>query len=119
MTEEANSTSKGAFEVSLAGVTDEQAKALQSISKFGTTVMTEGANLTRYVGRVLGTVPGRLVLGDPLSFVRSAIAAQRAAEMHISVENLRELKCVHASTNSGHDFSVTTYGAGLLRAVSD
>jgi hypothetical protein len=61
------------------GVTDEQAKAIQSVATFGTTVVTESSKLVQYLGRVLGTVPHDtvgLVLGDPLGFVRTAIAAQ-------------------------------------------
>ena len=60
-------------------VTDEQAKAIQSVATFGTTVVTESSQLVRYVGRVLGTVPHDtvgLVLGDPLGFVRTVIAKQ-------------------------------------------
>ena len=61
------------------GVTDEQAKAIQSVATFGTTVVTESGALVQYLGRVLGTIPHDavgLVLGDPLGFVRTAIAAQ-------------------------------------------
>jgi hypothetical protein len=60
-------------------LTDEQAKAVQSVSEFGTTVVNEGSNLARYMGRILGTVPEDavgVVIGDPLRFVRTAIAAQ-------------------------------------------
>jgi hypothetical protein len=81
MTDE--TTYKGALmrelTVGAVGVTDEQAKAIQSAATFGTTVVTESSKLVQYVGRVLGTVPHDavgLVLGDPLSFVRTAIAAQ-------------------------------------------
>ena len=65
--------------VSAVGVTDEQAKAIHSVATLGTTVVTEGSQLVRYMGRVLGTAPQDavgLVLGDPLRFVRTAIAAQ-------------------------------------------
>ena len=65
--------------VSPIGVTDEQAKAIQSAANFGTTVITESSKLVQYVGRVLGTVPHDavgFVLGDPLHLVRTAIAAQ-------------------------------------------
>lgn len=61
------------------GITDEQAKAIQSIGAFGTTVVSESSELVRYIGRVLGTVPHDavgLVLGDPLGFVRTVIAKQ-------------------------------------------
>jgi hypothetical protein len=60
-------------------MTDEQAKAVQSIGEFGTTAIREGSDLARYVGRVLGTIPHDavgLVIGDPLHFVRTAIASQ-------------------------------------------
>ena len=60
-------------------VSDEQAKAVSSLSGFGLTVVTEASGLARYIGRVLGTVPHDavgLVIGDPLHFVRTAIAAQ-------------------------------------------
>lgn len=60
-------------------VTDEQAKAINSLSGFGVTVVTETSGLARYIGRVLGTVPHDavgLVIGDPLHFVRETIAAQ-------------------------------------------
>jgi hypothetical protein len=80
MTDEAGS--KGALTSALAlgiGVTDEQAKAVQSIATFGTTVVTESSKLVQYMGRVLGTIPHDavgLIIGDPLGVVRTAIAAQ-------------------------------------------
>ena len=58
-------------------VTDEQAKAVQKLADFGTTVVEETGQLARYMGRVLGTAPEDvvgLVIGDPLHFVRTAIA---------------------------------------------
>jgi hypothetical protein len=58
-------------------VTDEQAKAVQKLTDFGATVVGETGQLARYVGRVLGTTPEDavgLVIGDPLHFVRTAIA---------------------------------------------
>ena len=58
-------------------VTDEQAKAVQKVADFGTTVVEESGQLARYVGKVLGTVPEDtvgLVLGDPLRTIRTAIA---------------------------------------------
>lgn len=61
------------------GGTDEQAKAVQSVATFGTTLVTESSRLVQYLGRVLGTVPQDtvgVVLGDPLGFVRTVIAGQ-------------------------------------------
>jgi hypothetical protein len=61
----------------LLGVTDEQAKAVKALAELGTTVVAEGGQLARYMGRVLGTAPEDavgLVLGDPLHFVRTVIA---------------------------------------------
>ena len=60
-------------------VTDEQAKAVQGLSYFGATAVSEIGALAQYVGRVLGTMPEDvvgLVIGDPLRFVRTAIAAK-------------------------------------------
>jgi hypothetical protein len=60
-------------------ITDEQAKAIQSVATFGTTLVTEGSQLVQYMGRILGTIPHDtvgLVLGDPLGFVRTVIAGQ-------------------------------------------
>lgn len=60
-------------------VSDAQAKAVTSLSSFGETVVTEVGGLARYAGRVLGTAPHDavgLIIGDPLHFVRTAIAAQ-------------------------------------------
>ena len=60
-------------------VSGDEAKAVQKLSDFGTTAVTEVGNLARYVGRILGTVPEDtvgIVLGDPLHFVRTAIAAK-------------------------------------------
>jgi hypothetical protein len=60
-------------------ISPDEAKAVQKFSDFGTTAVTEAGNLARYVGRILGTVPEDavgLVIGDPLHFVRTAIAAQ-------------------------------------------
>ncbi|QAU49211.1 Abi-alpha family protein [Bradyrhizobium guangzhouense] len=61
------------------GLSADEAKAPQATATFGTTVISESSALVRYVGRVLGTVPEDavgLVLGDPLHFVRTAIASQ-------------------------------------------
>jgi hypothetical protein len=61
----------------LIGVTDEQAKAAGALSEFGKTAITEVGALARYFGRILGTVPEYIVgfvIGDPLHFVRTAIA---------------------------------------------
>jgi hypothetical protein len=58
-------------------ISKEEAKAVQTLSTFGATVVTEASNLARYAGRILGTVPEdavSLVIGDPLHFVRTAIA---------------------------------------------
>jgi Abortive infection alpha len=47
------------------------------LAEFGTTVVAEGGQLARYMGRVLGTAPEDavgLVLGTPLHFVRTVIA---------------------------------------------
>ena len=60
-------------------VSQDEAKAVQKLSDFGTTVVTEAGQLARYAGRILGTVPEDamgLVIGDPLHFVRTAIAAK-------------------------------------------
>jgi hypothetical protein len=60
-------------------ITDDQSKAIAEAAKLGTVVVTEGSNLARYVGRVLGTAPDNavgLIIGDPLGFVRTAIAHQ-------------------------------------------
>jgi hypothetical protein len=65
--------------VSAIPVSDEQAKAIGALSNFGVTIVTETSGLARYMGRVLGTAPHDavgLVIGDPLHFVREAIAAQ-------------------------------------------
>ncbi|HXP76032.1 MAG TPA: Abi-alpha family protein [Stellaceae bacterium] len=58
---------------------EERAKSAQDRSTFGMTIVEAGHKLAGYVGRVLGTVPedaAGLVIGDPLCFVRSAIASQ-------------------------------------------
>lgn len=63
----------------VANLTDEQARAVQSVAEFGTTALKEGGDLTRYAGRILGTAPHDavgLLIGDPLRFVRTAIASQ-------------------------------------------
>jgi Abortive infection alpha len=63
----------------IASLTDEQAKAVQSVSEFGTTVVKEGSSLAKSAGRILGTISEDavgLVIGDPLHFVRTAIASQ-------------------------------------------
>jgi hypothetical protein len=60
-------------------ISGEEAKAVQKLSDFGMTVVTEAGQLAQYAGRILGTVPEDaigLVLGDPLHFVRTAIAGQ-------------------------------------------
>ena len=59
--------------------TDEQAKAAQKAVDLATTVVQEGGQLARYIGKVLGTTPEDavgLVIGDPLHFVRTAIASK-------------------------------------------
>lgn len=70
-------TSFAAPSSNMLGITDAQAEAVKSLAEFGTTVVTEGGQLARYVGRVLGTTPHDavgFVIGDPLHFVRTAIA---------------------------------------------
>jgi hypothetical protein len=60
-------------------VSGEEATAIQKLSDFGTTIVTETGQLARHVGRILGTAPADaigLVIGDPLHFVRTAIAAK-------------------------------------------
>ena len=64
---------------SIIPVSDEQSKAIRSLSGLGVTVVTEGSNLARYIGRVLGTVPEDVVgiaLGEHLHFVRGVIVGQ-------------------------------------------
>jgi hypothetical protein len=83
-------------------VTDEQAKAISSLSGFGVTVVTEASGLARYVGRVLGTVPHDavgLVIGDPLHFVRTAIAAQydTLLDKILNRRNVKETQSVSPS----------------------
>lgn len=63
----------------MAIMSDEEAKAARALAPLGQVIVTEAGNLARYVGRVLGTVPEDavgLVIGDPLGFVRTAIAGQ-------------------------------------------
>jgi hypothetical protein len=63
----------------ITGISDKKAKAVTALSGFGTTIVTEGSNLARYFGRIVGTVPEDLVgvvIGDPLRFVRTTIAAR-------------------------------------------
>lgn len=63
----------------MAIMSDEEAKAARALAPLGQVIVTEASNLARYVGRVLGTVPEDavgLVIGDPLGFVRTAIAGQ-------------------------------------------
>lgn len=58
-------------------MTDEQAKAISATANFGETVVEEGSALTRYLGRILGTVPEDavgLVIGDPLGHLRMRAA---------------------------------------------
>jgi hypothetical protein len=58
-------------------VTNEQAKAVQKLADFGTTVVGETGQLARYIGRVLGTAPEDavgLTIGDPLHTIRTATA---------------------------------------------
>jgi hypothetical protein len=77
----------GTNEQNLIPISDEQAKAAAALSKFGQTVVEEGGQLTRYIGRVLGTIPEDavgLVIGDPLGFVRAAIAQQGWSTFYIT-----------------------------------
>ncbi|WP_420102587.1 Abi-alpha family protein [Bosea sp. (in: a-proteobacteria)] len=63
----------------ITGVPEAHAEALKATAGFGTTLVTEASNLARYVGRILGTAPEDavgLVIGDPLRFVRTAIATR-------------------------------------------
>lgn len=69
-------------------VTDEQAKAVQKLAEFGTTVAEEMGQLSRFAGKVLGTIPEDItgiVFGEPLRYVRAIIAAKlekRVDELH-------------------------------------
>src|SRR5437879_4180633 len=88
----------------LAGLiaSDEQARAVAAVANFGTTVVTESSNLTRYIGRIVGTVPEDVVglfLGDPLGAVRT-LAAQwyddKIREIH-QRRNTKRLEAVSLS----------------------
>lgn len=60
-------------------VGDEQARAVQELGRFGVTAVQATEKLASYVGRIIGTVPEDavgLVIGDPLRFVRTFIAAK-------------------------------------------
>ena len=60
-------------------LTDEEAKAAAALVPLGQTIAQESGDLARYVGRILGTAPHDavgLILGDPLRFVRQALAAR-------------------------------------------
>jgi Abortive infection alpha len=64
-------------EQSLIPVTDSQAKAVEKLASFGQTVVEEGGQLTRFIGRILGTAPEDavgIILGDPLHHIRARIA---------------------------------------------
>lgn len=63
--------------LTMAIMSDEEAKAVGALASLGTTIVAEGANLGRCVGRILGTAPQDVVgiiLGDPLGFVRAFLA---------------------------------------------
>jgi hypothetical protein len=88
--------------VSVATISDEQAKAIVALSGFGTTVVTEVGGLARCMGRVLGTAPHDavgLIIGDPLRFVRTAIAAQYDALLDkiLRQRNVKETQPVSPS----------------------
>ncbi len=88
--------------LSIIPVSDEQAKAIGALSNFGTTTVTETGALARYMGRVLGTIPQDavgLVIGDPLHFVRSAIAAKydQMLSSILSQRNVKETQPVTPS----------------------
>jgi hypothetical protein len=58
-------------------ITDAQARAITGVATLGTTAVTEGSNLARYIGRIVGTTPEDaigLVIGDPLHAVRTLAA---------------------------------------------
>jgi hypothetical protein len=69
-------------------VTDEQAKAIQKLSEFGTTLVEGAGQLARFAGKVLGTIPediAGIIFGEPLRYVRAVIAAKlekRVDELH-------------------------------------
>jgi hypothetical protein len=62
----------------ITGIPDKKAEAAKALADLGTTIITEGSNLARYFGRILGTVPDDLIgvtIGEHLGFVRTVIAA--------------------------------------------
>jgi hypothetical protein len=62
---------------SIIPITNSQADAIKAVAELGKTVVEEGGQLARCIGKVLGTAPQDavgIVLGDPLHFVRTAIA---------------------------------------------
>jgi hypothetical protein len=64
-------------EPNAAGIPNAHAQAVTALANFGTTAVTEGSNLARYIGRIIGTVPEDavgLVIGDPLHAVRTLAA---------------------------------------------
>jgi hypothetical protein len=59
---------------SLTPITDSQADAIKAVAGLGQTVVEEGGQLARCIGRALGTTPHDavgLVIGDPLHFIRT------------------------------------------------
>lgn len=71
-------------QANITGIPEAHAKAVKAVAEFGTTVVTEAGNLSRFVGRILGTIPEDavgLVIGDPLHFVRAAIAQKYDARL--------------------------------------
>lgn len=84
--------SESGEEANLTGVPTAHAQAAKALATFGTTVVTETGNLARYVGRILGTAPEDavgLVLGDPLHYVRAAIAGALDRKIQSKLERRR------------------------------
>jgi hypothetical protein len=64
-------------EPNLTGIPKEFPKAAGMLATLGTTLVTEGSNLARYMGKIVGMVPEDAVgilLGDPLHAVRTLAA---------------------------------------------
>jgi hypothetical protein len=92
---------------------DEHAKAVKQLATFGEVVVHAGEKLANYVGRVLGTVPEDavgLIIGDPIRFVRAAIAAQ----YDVRLTNLFRMRGVTKTVQVSPSLAIP-----LLRAAYD
>jgi hypothetical protein len=88
-------------------VTEEQAKAVQKLADLGTTIVEEGGQLARYIGRVLGTAPEDAV----------GLRHRRSSPCH-SDSGRTEIRRMDIRNAFAHSLGVTDFETPRIKALT-